>query len=130
MFRYRLRALFVVTIAIAAIFAFIVRPLREWDRQIKSEYTTADVIRDVTKYVKKHNGQWPKDWSDIPNGHDARRYVRMDFDVRIEKLINEPELIYTTIEPHSGRYYSYPDADLRLDYLRDTLCEFHPQRPR
>jgi hypothetical protein len=129
-FRFRLRALFLVTVAVAALLTFVVKPFQEWNRQLTSEYATADVIRDVTKYVKKHKGEWPEGWSDIPNGDDARHYVDMKFDVRIAELINDPELMYTVIVPESGVYYTYPDAELRLDYLRETLCQFHPRSSR
>ena len=93
-----------------------------WHEQTKSEYTTAQVIRHVTEFVESHHGQWPQSWSDLPNADHDRQYVRMRFDVDVDELIRDPDLIHTLIVPTSGVYRTYPHAKQNLDDLRKSLA--------
>ena len=122
--RIRLRTLFLL-VAIAAILLTAANRFNAWDYRLKSEYSAASVISDVTKFVESHKGQWPTGWRDIPNGTDASRYVNMKFDVVADELIANPSLIYDTIKPKSGEYRTYPHAERQLDALRQSLIRFH-----
>jgi hypothetical protein len=112
-------------IAIAAILLTAANRFNDWDYRLKSEYSAAGVISEVTRFVESHNGQWPTGWRDIPNGTDASRYVTMKFDVVTDELIANPSLIYDTIRPKSGEYRTYPHAERQLDALRESLIRFH-----
>jgi hypothetical protein len=126
-FRYRLRTLLIGCAVLAALFAFLVRPLHLWSRRLKAEYATAYVIRDVTVFVESHQGQWPKNWNDIPTGDDAQQWVRMRFDVTVDELINNPSLIHSVIVPVTGDYHTWPHAEMQLNDLREILIRLHEQ---
>ena len=89
----------------------------------KCEYTTARVIRDVTEWVDSHHGQWPQSWNDIPGSEHVREYVRMRFDVTVEELLEDDDLIYNVVVPQSGEYRTYPHARYHLTELRKLLRE-------
>jgi hypothetical protein len=122
--RRRLRNLF-LALAVLAVIATVAKRVYDWDHQLKAEYVTAGVIRDVTKFAESHKGQWPQSWDDIPEGNFARQYVRMRFDVKIDELVADPILIQSAIVPVSGAYYTYPHAERKLNELRDVLVRFH-----
>lgn len=126
MVRYRLRNV-ILALVVLAIIAIVAKRVHDWDQQIKAEYATAGVIRDVTQFVESHKGQWPQSWDDIPEGNYARQYVRMRFDVNIDELVGDPILIQSAIVPLSGVYYTYPHAERKLNELRDVLVRLHKQ---
>ena len=126
MVRHRLRNLILALVALAII-AIVAKRVYDWDRQLKAEYATAGVIRDVARFVKSHQGQWPQSWDDIPEGDYARQYVRMRFDVNIDELVGDPILIQSAIVPVPGVYYTYPHAERQLNQLRDVLVRLHKQ---
>ena len=127
-FRFSLRTLFVVmAIGLAALIANACRDFYAWHEQTKSEYTTAQVILHVTEYVESHHGQWPQSWSDLPGGDHDRHYVRLRFDVDVDALIRDPDLIYTVIVPNSGVYRTYPHAKQNLNDLRKSLAAHRQQ---
>jgi hypothetical protein len=121
--RYRLRTLLFAFV----LFAIVGTAAKFWydlDRRLKSEYGTAQVIRDVTQYVQTHQGNWPRSWADIPEGEYAHSYVKLRFDVDPKELVANPQLIQTTITPLSGEYRTYPHAERQLNELRDELAKF------
>jgi hypothetical protein len=122
--RFRLPTLF-LAVAVIALFALAAKRFNDWDHQLKAEYATAGVIRDVTQFVESHKGQWPKSWDDIPDGNSCRHYVRMRFDVKTDDLVADPNLIQSAIAPASGVYHTYPHAERQLNQLRDVLVRFH-----
>jgi FAD:protein FMN transferase len=48
----------------------------------------------------------------------------MKFDVQVDQLISDPELIHSVIVPVTGTYYTYPHAERDLNRLRETLARF------
>jgi hypothetical protein len=123
-FRFSLRAL-LIFVAVMALLACVIAPLYRLNRRLTAEYTTAAVIRDTIDFVELHNGQWPTSWDDLPDGELSRRFVRMRFDVSIDELIRDPELIQSTIVPFAGEYLVYPHAEKQLDELRAVLIRHH-----
>jgi hypothetical protein len=124
--RRRLRNLFLALVALAIV-AIVAKRVYDWDQQLKAEYATAGVIREVTGFVESHNGRWPQSWDDVPEGNYARRYVQIRFDVSIDELVRDPILIHSAIIPVSGVYYTYPHAEEQLNRLRDVLVRLHKQ---
>ena len=114
-----------IFVAVMALLACAITPLYKLDQRLRTEYTTAAVIRDTIDFVESHNGQWPTSWDDLPNGDHASRFVRMRFDVKIDELIHDPHLIHTTIVPVTGEYHIYPHAERQLDELREVLIRHH-----
>jgi hypothetical protein len=117
-----------VVFAVVSLVAIIAKWIFDWDYRLKSEYATAAVISDVEQFVTSHNGQWPRAWEDLPRSDHARNYVKLDFNVSIEDLIADRDLIYIAIIPMSGEYHTYPHARRQLEQLRDTLARFHEER--
>lgn len=122
--RHRLHNIILV-IALLAIFGTVAKRVYDWDQRLKAEYVTADVIRDVTRFVESHNGQWPRSWDDIPDGDFARQYARMKFDVNIDELAANPISIQSAIVPVTGVYHTYPHAEEQLNQLRDSMVRLH-----
>ena len=123
-FHFSLRAM-LIFVAGMALLACVLVPVFKLNQRLTAEYTTAAVIRDTTDFVELHNGQWPTNWDDLPNGEHASRLVRMRFDVKIDELIHDPQLIHTTIVPVTGEYHIYPHAERQLNELRDVLIRHH-----
>jgi hypothetical protein len=124
-FRFSLRAM-LIFVAVMALLACATTPLYKLDQRLRVEYTTAAVIRDTIDFVESHNGQWPTSWDDLPNGDHASRLVRMRFDIKIDEVISNPELIHSAIVPVTGGYHIYPHAESQLNELRDVLIRHHP----
>lgn len=103
-FRFSLRAL-LAFIGVMALLACATAPLYKLNQRLGAEYTAAAVIRDTIDFVELNNGQWPTSWNDLPNGDHARQFVRMSFDVSIDEIIRDPELIHSTIAPITGEYH-------------------------
>ena len=101
--KFRPRTLILIAAALG-LTAFGGKRFYDWQKQVKSEYATAAVIREVTTFVESHHGEWPRSWDDIPGTEDDRPYVRMNFDVRAEELAADRDLIQTAIVPISGVY--------------------------
>jgi hypothetical protein len=116
-----------VLVGIVSLGAMIAKWIFDWDYQLKSEYVTADVIRDVEQFVKLQNGRWPRSWDELPGAVDARNYARIDFNASTQDLIADRHRIYTAITPMSREYRTYPHAERQLDQLRDTLVRFHTE---
>ncbi len=75
---------------------------------MKSEYVTADVIRDTRAFVAKTRGQWPRSWQDL-GSDDLSSHTHMTFD--IDPATATREDILSAIAPRSGRYLTYPHAE-------------------
>jgi hypothetical protein len=80
---------------------------------MKSEYVTADVIRDTDRFVSAHPGEWPHSWHDI-GGVDLSRYTDMRFNLTTQEIISNKSLIYTAIQPKCHQYRTYPHARAQL----------------
>lgn len=113
-------------IAWVGIVILVYAVIRFWRyaEEVQAEYTTADVIRHVTKFVESHEGQWPKNWSELGHG-DLSKYVKMDFDVSVEELLADPDRIHSAIVPVTGKYHTYPHATRQLNELHDFLVKCH-----
>ena len=96
----------------------------QYGEELNAEYKTAWVIRDVTKFVESHKGQWPRNWNELGDG-DYSEYVKMDFDVSEEELLTDPDRIHSAIVPVTGKYHTYPHATRQLNELRDVLVKYH-----
>jgi hypothetical protein len=78
-FRFRLKTLLLV-VAVVALIATGLKHFGDWNFQLGSEYATASVIREVTRFVESHQGRWPRNWDEIHSVKAASKYVRINFD--------------------------------------------------
>ena len=90
---------------------------------LKSEYTTAEVIRDLEAYVVANPGEWPKSWQDLGDGSDLSAYTRFRFDLSVDSVLRQPELIHEAATPIRGTYLTYPHAKAQLDEVLRKLQE-------
>ena len=109
------------TICISALCILGIIQARAMLRGIASEYETARVIDEVTKYVDTHDGRWPTSWHDIPDVEHLRDLVRLRFDVDTSELIRDPHALGLAIQPLTGRYRTYLHSQWHLDDLRFAL---------
>ena len=87
---------------------------------MKSEYVTAGVISQLDKYVED-TGQWPKSWKDLGEAEETAAYTKFRFDLSVEAIRINPELIYESVTPLSGKYYTYPHARRDLENVLKKL---------
>ncbi|MBA4386677.1 MAG: hypothetical protein C0404_01780 [Verrucomicrobia bacterium] len=91
---------------------------------MKAEYVTAGVIRDVGTFVKNTHGQWPKSWGELKS-EDLSSYTRVNF--ALDPATATEQEVLSSIAPRSGRYHTYPQAaeDLKSLYreLKNTRKE-------
>ena len=101
---------------------------------LRGDYRTIRVTEMVEDYAKTHNGNWPMSWEDLDGTETAmrlapldssywRKYTTVDFTVRSEQLISDPELIYLAVMPISGKYFVYPHARRDLDKVLQAIRE-------
>lgn len=100
--------------------AFVVAGVISWAlypqiSNLKSEYTTASVIRDLDAFVTAHPGEWPNSWRDLGDGLDRSSYTKFRFDLSPDAVLRQPELIYEAVRPIRGVYHTYPHAKSQLD---------------
>jgi hypothetical protein len=119
------KILLLIASVVAVLIGLAVYWLREFSRDMSAEYGTAQTIGKVTDYVESHNGNWPRNWDEIEPWPGAREFVVMPFDVDIDRLVDDPDAIHSTIVPITGPYNVYPHAKADLELLRRTLIKFH-----
>ena len=94
---------------------------------MKSEYATAEVIRETDKFVTDHPKQWPHSWSEL-GGEDYSQYTDFRFDLTWDMIVHNRELIYTAIQPKCHQYRTYPHAREHLGQLYEKLAK-EPDHP-
>lgn len=101
---------------------------------LRGDYETIRVTEMVEDYVKTHEGNWPRSWEDLDGTDTAkrfrpldssywRRYTKVDFTIKSEQLVVDPELIYHAVMPVSGSYLVYPHARQDLDKVMRAIRE-------
>lgn len=119
MMRKYLRRICVVIFGIAII--WIATKIYGRFAQMKSEYTTAQTIRVTDEYVQKTH-KWPASWKDLgPDREKGSDYVKMQFNVDVEKLTQNLDLLKLTITPLENHYYTYPHSDYDFRQLQQSL---------
>lgn len=126
----RRKKTWLAVLAVAAVLiGYGVYRLREFSRDMRAEYGAAQTIARVADYVEAHDGRWPTNWDEIEPWPGVRELVVVQFDVDIDRLIEEPEAIQSTIVPITGPYDVYPHARANLQWLREQLIKFHHPKP-
>lgn len=91
--------------------------------QIRSEYMTAQVLRNIQLYLKQNDGRWPKSPRDIGSEQYDLSYVHVNYDITAEELIKNPKFMKTSITTYSGKFYVYPHYESDLNELLETIKE-------
>jgi hypothetical protein len=127
--QWSLKSLIIATLTAGALLGVIVFAHRA-ERQLTSEYLTASVIDNVKQYAAEHHGDWPSSWEAIGiSDQRTRDLVEVDFDLNSWNLIDNKELIYTSIQPKSHMYRTYPHAKKQLEDLWTTVWQNLPHIP-
>lgn len=119
-FKRVLLGLLVAALAVAGLIGWALYPKIS---NLNNEYITAQVIGDLDQYVAAHPGAWPKNWKELGKGLDRSQYTRFRFDLTVEQILAQPELIYDAAQPVTGRYLTYPHAREQLDEVVRKLKE-------
>jgi hypothetical protein len=101
---------------------------------LRGDYETIRVAEMIEDHVKAHEGNWPTSWEDLDRTETAKRlapldssywrkYTTVDFTVRSEQLVGDPELIYRAVMPVRGEYVVYPRARQDLDRVLQAIRE-------
>ena len=78
-----LRLVFLSSALTVAIAVFSVTSFEKPDQaarrfQLRSEYVTVAVFRDVERYLIDHDGKWPASWEDLAGGNRSK-FTRVTF---------------------------------------------------
>ena len=118
-----LRSLIAIGCVLVVLVLLVVAALWPTFSNMKSEYVTADVIRDTEHFIKKTDGRWPRSWADL--GGDCSEFTDVNFSLDPSKATKDDVL--KAIKPKSGRYYTYPDSKEDLEAVYDELKKY--QKP-
>jgi len=115
----RLLKIFIAAIllAIAYVAAFLVPKLRN----MKSEYGTVEAIHDLQEFARQHDGKWPTSPADLSGKYPADGEVVIDYTMTSPRLIKNRDLLGEAVRPRSGKFYTYPHYQERLNELYGTL---------
>ncbi len=84
---------------------------------MRSEYGTAQAIRDIESYVLHNNGDWPSSPEDLENKYPVEGNVTIDYSITSEELIADPSKLQQAVRPRSGKFYTYPYYKQDLEQL-------------
>ncbi|QJE96568.1 hypothetical protein [Luteolibacter luteus] len=97
---------------------------------MKAEYATAEVIRDLTTYVAGHDGEWPS--SAAAFRKEVPTDVWIDYSLTAERILATPEILKDSVRPKAGKFQTYPhhgrDLSILLDAMRKAKSEADPAR--
>jgi hypothetical protein len=113
----------IVALVIVALIIVIVIAMYPTLSNIKSEYATAQAIRDLGQYIRYHEGQWPSAPEDMGSKYPRGGSVFIDYSIRSSALILNPGLLPESVRPKSGIFRIYPHYDEDLSALLLTLKE-------
>lgn len=108
-----------VLLGIAAVAAIMIPKFRN----MKSEYGTAQAIRDLTEFVTEHDGRWPASSAELGGKYPTGGEIVIDYTMTSSRLIENRSLLREAVRPRSGKFYTYPDYEEKLDGLHAALRE-------
>ena len=88
-----------------------------------SEYATADAIHSIEEYVRSNDGQWPASAKELHGARISSEDVFIDYTVTSSELIADPDRLRKAIRPQSGKFYTYPYYEKKLEFLLRALQE-------
>jgi glutamate 5-kinase len=113
--------LFIATILLAA--GAVASILVPKFRNMKSEYGTAEAIHDLTEFVEQHDGRWPASPAELGGKYPANGDVLIDYATTSSRLMANRSLLPEAVRPRSGKFYTYPHYEEKLDRLYAALLE-------
>jgi hypothetical protein len=108
-----------VLLAVAAV-ASILAPRF---RNMQSEYATAEAIHELNVFVLANDGRWPVSPADLRGKFPADGEVVIDYTMTSSRLIENRSLLREAVRPRSGKFYTYPHYEQKLDGLHAALLE-------
>lgn len=113
------RIILLIGILVIIVLSFVVGRVSLKIQNIKQEYTTAEIIRLTTEFVKS-NKSWPKSWEDLKiYNQDIKNMVKYNFNIDINNC--DTFDIIKSIEPNSGVYLTYPHSMLDMEILSNEI---------
>jgi len=122
------RVLKIVTASIAALMISLVVTFYPKLSNMKSEYDTAQAIRDLSQYLRENEGRWPASPDDLNGDYHQDGDVVVDYSINSSTLIENPELLPLSVRPRSGKFLTYPYYEEDLSSLLLTLKETNPSK--
>lgn len=94
---------------------------------MKSEYETAEAIHDIAVYVRENQGRWPSSPEQLQNKYPVGGDVEIDYSITVGELIDNPEKLRNAVRPRSGKFYTYPHYNKKIeDLLLNLQSSFAP----
>ncbi|MCW1925410.1 hypothetical protein OKA05_22810 [Luteolibacter arcticus] len=118
--KWPLKLFLVAVLLVPAVIAALLIPKF---RNMKSEYGTVEAIRDLQEFVRRHDGRWPASPADLGGKYPVGGKVVIDYAMTSTRLVEDRALLREAVRPRSGKFYTYPHYQKRLDELHDTLRE-------
>ena len=87
---------------------------------MKSEYATASIIRELEDYVIK-NGHWPISPDAFPSPPPQEVFI--NYRVNLEDLLKNTALLEQSVRPQSAKFYTYPHYKSDLQRLLKVIEE-------
>ena len=113
--------IFIAAVLLAAV--SVVAILVPKFRNMKSEYGTVEAIHDLQEFARQHDGRWPASPEDLGGKYPADGEVFIDYATTSSRLIENRSLLRDAVRPRSGKFYTYPHYQERLNELYNALRE-------
>ena len=98
-------------------------------RNMSSEYGTSGAIHDIEGYLRANEGNWPSDPGHLDNKYPVDGEVLVDYSTTSAELIAQPDKLKQAVRPRSGKFYTYPHYDEKIDGLLLVLRETNGLKP-
>lgn len=90
---------------------------------MSSEYGAVEAIGDLKDFLQTNDGRWPTKPEDLASKYPVGGRVHVDYSMTASRLIDSPLLLKEAVRPRSGRFYTYPHYDEKIEELRVILLE-------
>jgi hypothetical protein len=90
-------------------------------RNMSSEYGAIGAIHDLEEYIRQHDGRWPASPGDLGGKYPIGGEVYLDYSMTSSRLIESPRLLREAVRPKSGKFYTYPHYDEKINELHAVI---------
>ena len=92
-------------------------------KNMKSDYGTAQAIRDIETHLRENQGRWPKSPKQLGRKYPLGDEVVVDYSATSSELVADPDGLRNAVRPRSGKFYTYPHYDMQIADLLLALRE-------
>ena len=119
----RIYVLWGIGVVLATVVTAVGISVHRWANHIGAAYEAERAILSLEGYVRAHNGDWPRSWSDIGGPPPARANVVVRFDLKSADLLKDPDLIFSAVRPGDGHDFAYRRARSDLERIVEAIAE-------